>query len=195
MARALVIFESMFGNTRTVAEAAAAGISEAIETDLVEVGVAPAGVPDDVVAVVLGAPTHALGLSRPGTREDAARQAGGEVVSRRIGAREWLEAVESRPGVAFAAFDTRIRRPRIPGSAARAAERRARHAGFRIAAPAETFWVDGTQGPLLDGEVERARAWGSALGAAVAGAAVADDRAGGDRAGGDRAGGDRAARP
>ena len=54
--RALVVFESMFGNTQEIAEAIADGLSGRMQVDLVEVGAAPAEVGDEValLVVVLG---------------------------------------------------------------------------------------------------------------------------------------------
>jgi Flavodoxin len=160
MERALVIFESMFGNTRTIAEAVAEGLSSRFVTDLSEVSLAPTRVAEDVSLVVIGGPTHAFGLTRPRTRRDAATQAEEPLVSPAGGVREWLEAVERpRSGVGAAAFDTRIDKPRVPGSAARGAEKRLRRLGFRVVSAAESFYVTGTKGPLVLGEVERARRW------------------------------------
>jgi hypothetical protein len=86
-------------------------------------------------------------------------------VSERTGLREWLASLERRTGnVAAAGFDTRIDKPRVPGSAARGAEKRLRKLGFRIAAPSESFYVTGVAGPLVDGETERAHIWGQELG-------------------------------
>ena len=166
MRRALVVFESMFGNTQTIAEAVAEGLSSRIPTDLLEVGAASDVLADEVELLVAGGPTHAFGMSRPRTREDATRQAGGHVVSERTGLREWLASLERRTGnvVAAAAFDTRIDKPRVPGSAARGAEKRMRKLGFRIAAPSESFYVTEVAGPLVDGEAERAHRWGRELG-------------------------------
>jgi hypothetical protein len=162
MGRALVVYESMFGNTRSIANAVAEGLSPGIETEIVEVGEAPASVPQDVSLLVVGGPTHAFGLSRASTREDAAGR-GGRVLSRGKGLREWLEELDTRPGLPAATFDTRIARPRVPGSAARAAQRLLRRAGLTIAAPAESFYVVGTTGPLWEGELARARSWGEEL--------------------------------
>jgi len=160
MERALVVFESMFGNTRTVAEAVAEGLSSRLMTDLVEVSHAPSRIPEDVTLVVVGGPTHAFGLSRSGTRQDAATQTDEPLVSPAGGLREWLDAVKwPRSGVDAAAFDTRIDKPRVPGSAARGAEKRLRRRGFRVAVPAESFYVTGTKGPLVLGEPERACRW------------------------------------
>lgn len=165
MGRALVIYESMFGNTRTVAEGVAEGCGSAgFPTILVEVSLAPTRIPEDVMLVIVGGPTHAFGLTRPRTRQDAARQVDGHLVSSGGGLREWLEGVD-RPsaGVRAAAFDTRIDKPRVPGSAARGAERRLRRLGFGILAPAESFYVSGTRGPLLEEERARATHWGEAI--------------------------------
>ena len=91
--RALVVYESMFGNTRLVAEAVADGLSSVLDVDVVEVAAAPTSF-DDVELLVVGGPTHAFGMTRQRTRDDARRQAeqsGHEVVSMGIGMREWLE--------------------------------------------------------------------------------------------------------
>ena len=163
--RALVVYESMFGNTQKIAEAVAEGLAGRFGVATLEVGDAPAVLPDDVGLLVVGGPTHAFGLSRPSTRQSAADQAERPVVSPGLGVREWLDALQYRSGgVVAAAFDTKVSRPRLPGSAARAATKRLRRIGFAIAAPAETFYVAGTPGPLLPGEDERARRWAEALG-------------------------------
>lgn len=166
--RALVVFESMFGNTRDVVRAVADGVSSRLPVDTVEVGTAPEQLGDDVALLVVGGPTHAFGLSRASTRADAARQATEPVVSTVVGIREWLDGVDAGSRtVAAAAFDTRVAKPRLPGSAAKGAARRLRRRGFSIVAPATSFFVDGTKGPLLDGELDRARAWGAHLAAAA----------------------------
>jgi len=163
--RALVVYESMFGNTEAVARAIADGLSAQLPVDLVEVGVAPTELPEDVSLVVVGGPTHAFGMSRASTRQDAAKQAQGPLVSRGIGLREWLGTLRRSTGAAAAAFDTRVNKPRVPGSAARGAQKHVRRLGYTAAAPAESFFVTGTPGPLVEGEQERARRWGEQLGA------------------------------
>ena len=169
MTRALVVFESMFGNTRQIAEAVKEGLSTSVPTDILEVGTAPGVVPDGVGMIIVGGPTHAFGMSRPKTRQDATRQAGGHVVSGGTGLREWLTTLHARGSLLAATFDTRINEPRLPGSAARGAEKRLRKLGFQIAAPSESFHVTGTVGPLVDGEAERARRWGEELGKGLIG--------------------------
>ncbi len=163
--RALVVYESMFGNTREIAAAVAEGLGTRVAVDLVEVGDAPTEIGDKISLLVVGGPTHALGLSRTQTRQDAVERTTGRVESGKIGLREWLGTLAPGRSPLAATFDTRIRRPRMPGSAARRAERQLRRLGFEILTGPTSFWVTGTAGPLVDGERDRARRWGEQLGA------------------------------
>lgn len=166
--RALVVYESMFGNTQAIASAVAEGLSGRMAVDLVEVADAPTAVDADLV--VAGGPTHAFSMSRPSTRQSAAEQADGrELVSRGRGLREWLaEAGAGLRGTRAATFDTKVTKGHLPGSAARSAQKRLRRNGSRIISPAHSFTVMGTAGPLGDGELARARQWGADLGALCA---------------------------
>lgn len=171
MMRALVIYETLFGNTRRVAEAIADGLRDGARdgatVDVVEVVDAPASVPPDVDLLVLGGPTHAFSMSRPSTRREAA-QRGGAYTDVPAGIREWLDALPSGDHAQiFVAFDTRMNMPLLPGAASHAATRRARRKGFRTAHP-ESFFVADYEGPLLDGELDRAREWGRGLTGEVA---------------------------
>ena len=120
--------------------------------------------------LVVGAPTQIMGLSKPNSRASAAKQATTGVVSQGIGLREWLDKLPADgAAVPAAAFDTRLNKSSwLTGSAARSAEKTLRKLHHPIAVKAESFLVAGTPGPLLDGEVERARAWGEKLGASLA---------------------------
>lgn len=162
--RALVIYESMFGNTEQIARAVGEGLGEKFDVTVAEVGNAPDVIGDGTDLLVVGGPTHALGMSRPGTRKSARGQAKGEIVSRERGIREWLKGlIERKRSTAATAFDTRVKVRFMPGSAARGACRVLRKRGFRVAHSPESFWVEGTTGPLRSGEVDRAREWGRAL--------------------------------
>jgi hypothetical protein len=161
---AVVVFESMFGNTRQIADAVTEGLARYLRVEQVEVGAAPVIIGDDVELLVVGGPTHAFGLTRPGTRQSAAQQAEDGLVSTGTGLREWLGALpKASSDMAVTAFDTRISRPRLPGSAAAAAEKRLRRLGFRVLSRSQSFFVEGTTGPLVRGERERARRWGEEL--------------------------------
>jgi hypothetical protein len=165
--RAVVVYESMYGNTRVVAEA----IASALRTDAL-VSVLPVGeaAPDTdalrhIDLLVVGAPTHAWGLSRPSTRKGAADAAAKPGSALRLepgaegpGLREWLEPMPCIP-TRVATFDTRMRAPMgLSGSAARKAAQQIRRQGFQLAAPPEGFYVT-KQNTLEPGELERARAW------------------------------------
>ena len=114
---ALVVYESMFGNTRQIAEAIAAVLSERCTVQLVAVSQAPLEV-HDVDLLVVGGPTHALGMSRPSTRTGARDKGATGDVAR--GVREWLRGVTFVPRPALAtAFDTRVRTRLTLGSARR----------------------------------------------------------------------------
>ncbi|GAA3822267.1 flavodoxin family protein [Cellulomonas soli] len=163
---ALVVFESMYGNTQAIAEAVARGLATHGTVDVVEVGAAPDQVPPGVDLLVVGAPTHAFGLSRASTRADAAaRVPNTTLVSHGRGVREWLDLVRTTAtGTEAVAFDTRVRKPRVPGSAAHKADKELRRHGFTVADAPETFWVEGVTGPLVPGDLRRAQTWGDALG-------------------------------
>jgi hypothetical protein len=171
--RVLVVYESMFGNTRDIALAIAEGLGSRVPVEIVEVGEAPRALPADIGMVIVGGPTHAHGMTTAASREDAGKRAGDRQVSRGIGIREWLGGLRPGPApVPVAVFDTRIKGPGILwGSAARSAERLLRDAGLRLVRPPESFLVGGPTGPLFDrlaeGELDRARAWGAALASLV----------------------------
>jgi len=167
MGHALVIYESMYGNTEVIAHAIGRGLSECGSVDVVEIGAAPISLPADVALIVVGGPTHAFGMSRPSTRADAAKQAERAVISADVGVRDWLEGLSvdgARP--VAAAFDTHVEHPKLLrhiGSAAAAIERSLIRVGLHVVAPAEHFWVQGSLGPLVDGESDRAEQWGREL--------------------------------
>jgi hypothetical protein len=167
---ALIVYESMFGNNRTVAEAIAQGLTSEAEVRIVEVGSAPTELPADLDLLVVGGPNHAFGMSRPNTREQAAQETDQPLVSAGIGLREWLEALpHASRAIPFAAFDTRIdkRAIRMVDRTAGTIVKRLRKRGLRPVGDVESFSVEDLTGPLAAGEVERARMWGRELGARV----------------------------
>ena len=129
--KALVVYESMFGNTEAVARAVAEGVGETMDVSLHEVSTAPAPITDLVDLVVVGGPTHAFSLSRPSTRADAIDK-GATQGEADTGLREWIGHLRKGPhSECVAAFDTRVDRVRrLPGSAARKAVQAA--AGRRL---------------------------------------------------------------
>ncbi|MFC8921351.1 flavodoxin domain-containing protein [Cellulosimicrobium sp. NPDC057127] len=165
---AVVVYESMFGNSERVARAVAEGLGERVAVTVVDVDAVDAAAQDALAGadlVVAGGPTHAFGMTRPATRADAVQRATGEVSHRTRGLREWVESVPRQPQERLAAtFDTRVTKVKpLPGSAARGAAKVLRHAGFRMVTPPASFYVGDVEGPLGDGELDRARTWGRGL--------------------------------
>jgi len=167
--RALVVYESMFGNTELVAQAVAAGLPTGWDVTTTEVGTAPAVIGPDVDLLLVGGPTHAFGMSREATRQNAESQAPDGIVSPGTGIREWLGMLgRNDRRTPFATFDTRLKKRGMPGSAARGAARRLRRLGLREATRPESFWVTDTRGPLVAWETERAHAWAETVAARAA---------------------------
>ncbi len=160
---ALLVVESMFGNTRTIGDCIAHGLREHIPVDVVDAASAPIALPAGTTVLIVGGPTHAFSMSRPSTRQDAVKRGATQTPDR--GLREWLADIKNiHPKGPAAAFDTRVSRPLVPGSAARRASRQLRRLGFRILIRPESFYVQDIAGPLKPGEQERAREWGVRLG-------------------------------
>jgi hypothetical protein len=166
MKRALVVYESLFGDARAIAHAIADGLGWRMPADAVPVGQAPHEIGDDVGLLVVGGPTHATGMPTPSTREGAIDKQGAHPEPGETGLKEWLGEVTTTPGTAAVAFDTRLGHPKFLthiDHASHTEEKLLRAHGFHIAAPAEHFFVTAASGPLVDGEESRARSWGGAL--------------------------------
>ena len=159
--KAVVVYESLWGNTAAIARAIAEGMGP--DACALSTAEATAEAVADVQLLVCGAPLLGFQLPTEEMRESI------EVGNANPGSppnlthpsmRSWLAKLPAgyRKG---AAFETRIWWS--PGSAAKAIEHELHEAGYRIAAPAEKFIVKGKFGPLKPGEVERARAWGAQL--------------------------------
>ncbi|MDH6706682.1 hypothetical protein P3T27_003409 [Kitasatospora sp. MAA19] len=173
----VIVYESMYGNTREIAQAIAEGVHQADPEAAVDcLPVAEAG-PDQTRSadlLVVGGPTHLHGMSsglsrrmaaaaedhREG-REEAAAEA--HRTTRGPGLRSWFHDLpETESGTYAAAFDTRVDTPRAGGAAEGIAHRLSGH-HYDVVAEPEGFLVEGADGPLRAGELDRARAWGAGL--------------------------------
>jgi Flavodoxin domain len=164
--KAAIVYESVYGNTRAIAEAIAEGLGDGA----VVLPVSKAGVPECDLLVV-GGPTHMHGLASARSRSMAA--AAGEEdgvgvepeAAEEPGLRTWLRELPNAAGARAASFDTRLdRSPWLTGLASHAIAHRLSHRGYEIVAR-ESFLVAQSEGPLEPGELERARAWGAELAA------------------------------
>jgi len=140
--RALVVYDSTYGNTEKIAQT----IGEAIAAQVLRVG----GVsPSDLTGfdlLIVGSPTHG---GRPTPEIQGLLKALGPALK----------------GVNVAAFDTRhpSKWTLLFGYAAPRIARSLRNNGAALLAPPEGFFVLGTQGPLKEGELERAAGWAKGI--------------------------------
>ena len=152
----LVVFESFFGNTEVVARAVAEALEAGGEALALRVSELEKHHLDGVQLLVVGSATRAFRPS-PGTQA-------------------WLKALPpgKLDGVRVAAFDTRVDvakvgnrfltfMVRLFGYAAEPIEKALVRAGGEKAGPAAGFIVEDKEGPLREGETDRARAWARGL--------------------------------
>jgi flavodoxin len=154
----MVIYDSLYGNTEKIARAIGAGLAEAIPasgtTEVIQVGDVQ---PEQLVGLdllLVGGPTHGSRPSPP--------------------MHEFLNRLpkDALAGVKVAAFDTRTDMDKLEGAtrffgkifdrfgyAAPKISSSLEQKGGRVVKPAEGFFVKGTEGPLFQGELERAANW------------------------------------
>ena len=143
--KTLVVYDSLYGNTKTIAEA----IGDAVpgEVEVLHVGEANASELGGYDLLIVGAPTHGGRASEP--------------------ARGFLDQIQARAleGVNVAGFDTRFahKLARLLGFAAPKIAKALEKKGGTLAAPPGDFYVTGGEGPLKEGELERAAAWAKGL--------------------------------
>jgi hypothetical protein len=164
----LVVYESVYGNTRAIAEAIAEALTKG-GGEVKAVAVADAPEAPDVDLLIVGGPTHMHGLTTSLSRRMAVKAAEEDEHHVEAGAgdehglRQWLRELPERKGGRAAAFDTRgDAKAALTGSAARGIARRLRRRGYEVVG-AESYLVEDSEGPLQDGELDRARAWGVSL--------------------------------
>ncbi|MBB1511276.1 flavodoxin family protein [Tessaracoccus sp. MC1627] len=163
--KAVVVYESLWGNTAAVARAVAEGIGEgAVALPTKDAGADELTGADLIVA---GGPVFAFHLSSERSRHDIAEHPEPGAPDPDLtgpSIREWLDALPAG-SAAFASFDTEVRGPFGKGAPTIAKELEAK--GYRRVAKPEGFIVQGKYGPLKDGELDRARRWGASLRAAL----------------------------
>jgi flavodoxin len=173
--RAVVVYESLWGNTAAIARAIAEGIGP--EARALSTAEASAEELSGVELLVAGAPTHMAKMPSARSRAAAAKYetATPPDLSQPL-LRDWLDALPN--GTAgCAAFDTRGEIPAetplrswfAKMGAANGILKALERKGYRPVADTEGFMVrpDSSAGPLVEGETERARAWGAQLAASV----------------------------
>jgi flavodoxin len=158
--KALVLYESFFGNTQKIAEAVGAVLAAGAEVQTVRIDTVQPEHLEGVNLLIVGSPTRGF---RPGPATQA-----------------WLKGLgpTSLRGVSVAAFDTRVDVQKVDSrflrfmagrfgyAAEPLAAKLVKQGGSQAAAPAG-FFVKDTEGPLAEGELERAAAWAQEMIAGV----------------------------
>jgi flavodoxin I len=150
--KVLIVYDSYFGNTEKVAQAVGDALRDEAEVEVRRVAeVQPAQV-TGLDALIVGSPTRAFSATPP--------------------VKQFLGGISRQglKGIKVAAFDTRIAVEetgprflaflvRIFGYAAEPIAARLERKGGNRAAPPAGFIVEGSEGPLREGELERAADW------------------------------------
>ena len=140
--KSLVIYDSQYGNTRLLAEAIASELEAVGPVDVENARNETITFPPDLTLLVVGGPTQVHNVSPPlrGQLDTIAKHR--------------LDRIQA------AAFDTRAHGPRfLTGAASVGIAKRLKRKGAKLVVEAESFLVDGREGPLVEGELERARSW------------------------------------
>ena len=148
--KALVVYDSLYGNTEKIAKAIGEGLGEGAK--VVKVKEAKAEEVASNHLVIIGSPTQ-----------------GGRQTSAIKTFVDELPVDVFKEDKRFAAFDTRVKTffVKVFGYAAPRIESAIRAKGGNTTAQPQGFYVKGTKGPLLDGELERATTWAKSIAAGV----------------------------
>jgi len=149
--KALIIYDSKFGNTEKIARAIGEAITPLGKVKVVQAGDANPSELSSIDFLIVGSPTHAGRATRA--------------------TKEFLKKIPANAleNVGVAAFDTRFSAEdkgigvrillRVLGYAAGRMANRLEHKGGHLAAEPEGFIVEDSEGPLKKGELEQAAIW------------------------------------
>ena len=159
--KAVVVYESLWGNTAAIARAIAEGIGP--DARALSTAEATGAAIADADLIVAGAPILGFKLPSEKMRESIRANPGKAPEPPDLShpsMRSWLDALPAGRGRA-AAFETKVRGPW--GNAAKDIAEGLEQAGYSSLAKPLGFIVEGRFGPLREGETERARQWGAEL--------------------------------
>lgn len=150
--KALIIYDSFFGNTEQIAQAIGNALGSQEDLEILRVSNVKPEQLTGLRLLIVGSPTRAF---RPTP-----------AISRLLGS----IPKHGLKGVKVAAFDTRISMNdvdsrilpplvKVFGYAAKPIADRLKKKGGELAIPPEGFFVEGSEGPLKEGELERAADW------------------------------------
>ena len=153
----MVLYDSQFGNTQRVAETIGNALRGAGEVSVVQVGQVDTSQLAGLDLLVVGSPTQRFNPT-PATTELLKNVPAGSLDGVRIAAFDTRFTVEKIERVRILAFFVRFF-----GYAAEKIERQLKSKGGTPASEPGTFYVLDTEGPLLEGELERAAAWARSM--------------------------------
>jgi len=141
--KALIVYDSVYGNTEKIARAIAGALTPSGEVKVLRPGEANHSELESVDLLIVGSPTQ-RGRPTPAIQD-------------------FLNKVPERAikGVTVAAFDTRFSTKLVAifGYAAGKIAGSLKTKDGTLILPPEAFFVKGKEGPLKDGELERAASW------------------------------------
>ena len=138
MSKALVVYDSMFGNTEKIAKALAKGLEDAgVNVDCVKVEAVKFDELSGYDLLAVGGPVHAWSTSKPMKTF-----------------LEHLKNVKGLGGKKAFSFDTKMSRNWLSGNAGGKIEGELKRLGMTIIKPHATAVVKGREGPLEDGAEE-----------------------------------------
>ena len=159
--KAIVVYESYWGNTASVARAIAEGIGSGAQA--LTTTEATSAVIADADLIVAGSPVIAFSLPNEKMRESIRLKPGKAPTPPDLShpsLQSWMAGLSKGKG-RFAAFETRVKMS--PGGATPKIIKGLEEAGYAPIGEAQRFIVKGKFGPLHDGELDRARQWGAEL--------------------------------
>lgn len=153
MNETIIIYDSFFGNTKKISQAMANAISDHVKVDLRKVGEVSPDEIKEVETLIIGSPTRKFNASEATVR--------------------FLKLIpkNSLNNVRVAAFDTRNTQEELNkykilslmvklfGYAAEKISNKLRKLGGIEVVTPQGFYVNGIEGPLVEGELERAAQW------------------------------------
>ena len=145
--KALIVYDSVYGNTEKIARAVAAALAASGQVKALRVGEVNPSELESVDLLIVGSPTQG-GRATPAIKEFLSRI-----------------PAKALSNVSVASFDTRIKNivAKLFGYAGGRIADSLKEKGGNLAALPEGFIVEGNKGPLKEGELERAAVWAKGI--------------------------------
>ena len=151
--KALVVYDSKFGNTERIAQVIGNALGSSYQVEVLQVGTIVPDHFEDLELLIVGSPTQRFNPTES--------------------IKNFLKDLppSGLKGIKVAAFDTRLTIEdieevailsffvRIFGYAVKSIANGLKRKGGEPVLPPEGFYVQGMEGPLVEGEIERAEAW------------------------------------